>query len=445
MLKNYFKIALKVMMRKKFFSFISLFGISFTLMILMVVTAFLDIELGSHAPLTQQDKMVFLDRLELKLMIPDTNRIIDSTRNDGIVTLDTSYSYSERQRSMSASSLGYYYLNKYMSDIEAAEDYCIYSDRHTVDVFINSNKLTLSSSYVSASFWNIFDFQLVEGNFFGRTAIDNQEKVAVITQKTAKEYFGVDQGITGQEMILDDQHIKVVGIVKTPPSNQLFLSSGLFLPLTNINPRWLTSDDFLGGFRAAYLAASSAKRQAIKDEIKKKTAMVQLPNPEQYNRVNVITANFLENYAENLLNEGDPAKSSSIFLYSLGGLLLLFFILPTLNLVNINVSRILERSSEIGLRKAFGANANDILYQFVFENILLTFVGGIIGFLLALLLFFVINSSQVLPETILSFNYQVFFYSFLICLFFGILSGLIPAYKMSKIHIVNALKQNSNG
>ena len=122
--------------------------------------------------------------------------------------------------------------------------------------------------------------------------------------------------------------------------------------------------------------------------------------------------------------------------------IVLFFLLPTLNLINLNVSRIMERSSEIGVRKAFGASSKTILFQFVFENIILTIIGGIIGFTLALILIYVINDSQVLEDTILNFNFKVFIYSLLICLFFGILSGLIPAWRMSKVHIVNALKQN---
>jgi putative ABC transport system permease protein len=94
------------------------------------------------------------------------------------------------------------------------------------------------------------------------------------------------------------------------------------------------------------------------------------------------------------------------------------------------------------VRKAFGASSKTILFQFVFENIILTIIGGIIGFALALILIYVINDSQVLEDTLLRFNYTVFLYSLVICLFFGILSGLIPAWRMSRVHIVAALKQN---
>ncbi|MEO0338783.1 MAG: FtsX-like permease family protein, partial [Bacteroidota bacterium] len=91
---------------------------------------------------------------------------------------------------------------------------------------------------------------------------------------------------------------------------------------------------------------------------------------------------------------------------------------------------------------AFGAHSSTILFQFVFENVILTFLGGIIGLVLAIVLLNIINSSNALGEISLGFNVRVFIYSFLICLTFGILSGIIPAYRMSRLHISNALKQN---
>ena len=55
-------------------------------------------------------------------------------------------------------------------------------------------------------------------------------------------------------------------------------------------------------------------------------------------------------------------------------------LLPTVNLININVSRIMERASEIGVRKAFGASSRTLVGQFIVENLILTLVGGAVGF-----------------------------------------------------------------
>jgi putative ABC transport system permease protein len=115
-------------------------------------------------------------------------------------------------------------------------------------------------------------------------------------------------------------------------------------------------------------------------------------------------------------------------------------LLPTLNLVNINITRIMERSSEIGVRKAFGASSRTLVYQFIVENIILTLLGGIIGFILSVIVIEIINSANLIPNLVLSVNLTVLGIGVLICLFFGLLSGVYPAWRMSKLNVVTALK-----
>ena len=122
------------------------------------------------------------------------------------------------------------------------------------------------------------------------------------------------------------------------------------------------------------------------------------------------------------------------------GLGLLFLLLPALNLININVSRTLERASEIGVRKAFGATAGRLVGQFLVENIFLTLLGGVLGLGLAAGVLALLNGSHFLPYSQFELNGRVYAVALGIVLFFGILSGAYPAYKMSKLQAVKALK-----
>ena len=122
------------------------------------------------------------------------------------------------------------------------------------------------------------------------------------------------------------------------------------------------------------------------------------------------------------------------------GLGLLFMLLPALNLVNINVSRTLERSAEIGVRKAFGATAGTLAGQFLLENIFLTLLGGALGLGLAAGALHLLNGSHFLPYSAFALNGRVFGVGLGAVLFFGVLSGAYPAYKMSKLTAVKALK-----
>lgn len=442
MLKNYFKLAIKVLGRRKFFTFISLFGISFTLMILMLVTAFLDNELGSSRPLSEKDKMVLLPRLIMKKIENDTVPQVDSMMVDGVMRYDTTYTYEDRQSSYSSSSISYSFLDKYMRSMDGAKLESFFSTGSAFDVFVNNNKLSLDAIYADDVYWQIFDFKLLEGRFFQKRAVDNQEQVIVITKKTAREYFGKESGVVGELLNLDGKNYEVIGIVDAPKRNFSWVVADVFLPYTNLPGRDLKSEGFHGGFRAVFLADKPTTRDRIKEAILHKAGQINMPNPEDYNILQLSPMTFREQYAQSIYYKEDPGKSLMVVFAAISGLLILFILLPTLNLVNINISRILERSSEIGVRKAFGAHSRNILFQFVFENVILTFIGGIIGFILATVLINIINESKVLGEIELRFNGSVFFYSFLIVMVFGILSGIIPAWRMSKLHIANAIKQN---
>jgi len=135
-----------------------------------------------------------------------------------------------------------------------------------------------------------------------------------------------------------------------------------------------------------------------------------------------------------------PESGFTKFMLMISLAILLFMLLPTINLVNINITRIMERSSEIGVRKAFGASSNTLVYQFIIENLILTGIGGVLGVLFSGMALYFINQSNWLDGLHLTLNFTVLFYGLIACVIFGILSGVYPAWRMSKLAIVKALK-----
>lgn len=444
MFSNYFKLAIKVLGRRKFFTFISLFGISFTLMVLMLMTSFLQTELGKNKPLTEKQRMVFMDRCNIAFIQQDTIYEIDSALVEGTMvydTLDTRIEDNETSSSMSA--VGYKLLDEHLRDLEMAEDYTFFSPNTTYDLFVSNKKLTLNAVHTDAGYWRIFDFEFVEGQPYLQQQVDNQELVAIINTETREAYFGTDNDVVGKEIELDRKHFKVIGVVEKPTSSIGFLNGDVYLPLTHLSSETLASTDLTGDFLATFTTETPTKRQELKDEIKQLAANYQMPNPEDYNHLFIVGKTFEDMYATQLIqNDREPEQSTKTMTWILFSLLSLFVLIPTLNLININLSRILERSDEIGVRKAFGATSNNILTQFVFENVILTLVGGLIGFTLAIISFNILNGSKALGDVILKFNVKIAIISLLITIIFGVLSGIIPALRMSKVHIINALKQN---
>jgi putative ABC transport system permease protein len=100
----------------------------------------------------------------------------------------------------------------------------------------------------------------------------------------------------------------------------------------------------------------------------------------------------------------------------------------------------MERASEIGVRKAFGAPSRTLIGQFLVENILLTLIGGAIGFLLSILVLRGIAQSGLVANAQFSVNLRVFAYGAVLAVVFGLISGVYPAWRMSRLNPVQALK-----
>ena len=92
------------------------------------------------------------------------------------------------------------------------------------------------------------------------------------------------------------------------------------------------------------------------------------------------------------------------------------------------------------MRKAFGARRAPLVWQFVLENVILTLIGGVGAFLLAIAVVAWINRSGLMPHADLAVNLRVFAYGMVVAAFFGVFSGAYPAWRMSRLDPVTALR-----
>ncbi len=444
MISNYIKLAWRILGRKKFFTFISLFGISFTLGILMVILSFLQSELGTDKPLTYKNDFVYLNTLSLKTDFFDTIVSIDTTFLNDEMVLDSSFEIKGTGSMNWNSELNNGIAEEYLSDLESAEEVSIFIPSSEHDVYVNGVKQTFSALYGDPSYWNIIDHQMLEGRVFDQKEMDAVAKVLVVSDKSAENYFGTKEGVLGKEMFIDGTNYKVIGMYAHTGKIMPYVSPDIVIPYTNAN---LDNQDsfYHGFFNVLYKKKKGVSADKLKEEIVYAATRIPMDHPskpEGYEDIVFRPNTYDEDYAQAIYYEREASKSYSIMKWIIISLIAFFVILPTLNLINLNVSRIMDRSSEIGVRKAFGAHRGNIISQFIIENIVQTILGGLIGFGLALALINMINKGGYLMNARLELSPKFFMYSFLVTILFGILSGLLPAYKMSKLQIVNALKEN---
>ncbi len=411
MFKNYLLMASKVFMRRKLFTAISLVCIMLTLTVLLVVTALLNMAFYPTGVEGKSDR--FLQ--------------VGVIRSEG----------GANGRNVRTSPLGYKTIDKYLRQVKGVETVAAVSHPTTVSVYQDGRANALLMRRADAAYWKILDFKVLSGRVPTAEDVANGRLVAVINQSTANKLFRGAQAV-GQPMRIGDQQFTVIGVV----ADELHLNalSDIWAPVTTY-PSTDYKHQYFGEFNALLLAKSPADLPAIKLEVERIAKTVVMDDPKKWHTTKFWGDSKIDFAARMLLDNVNQADSGAgLLLTILASLMLLFMLLPALNLVNLNTGRIMERSSEIGVRKAFGATNGQLVGQLVVENILLCIAGGLLSLVCTAGVLMWLEGSGLIPYLKVSLDWSVFAIGLIITIIFGVMSGVIPALKMARLDPVVALK-----
>ncbi|RYY20714.1 MAG: FtsX-like permease family protein, partial [Sphingobacteriaceae bacterium] len=286
-------------------------------------------------------------------------------------------------------------------------------------------------------FFSFFSFPLVTGN--KATVLQNPGSV-VLTETTAKKYFGSSSNAMGKVITIDKVlPLKVTGIAKDAPSDS-HLDFNLVVPLENYKNRgWMTGWINNGIYTYVLLSPTVTKAQLEK----------QLPHfinkymgpllKETGFHFELTLTPFKDIYFENAsfdgVKHGDKAVVY-VFL-SIAGLILL---IACINFMNLSTVRAAERSKEVGMRKVMGALRNNLIGQFMGESVLLTAISCLLAVLLLLLTLPWYNQLLGYSLTVSWTSWPVYAFLFAVILVVGMLAGSYPALFLSAFSPVQALK-----
>jgi putative ABC transport system permease protein len=408
MIKNYIKTAIKVLGRRKFFTFISLFGITLTLVVLMVATAILDNVFEPRPPESRFERALVVEEIMLKG--PEA-------------TMNTQP--------------GYGFLDRYLRGLPGAENISFFTLSGRVALYQRGQKIESHIRRTDGAYWQILDFTFVEGAPFTEDDNANGRFVAVITTQMRKQLFG-NAAAAGRTIDVDGQRFRVVGVVEPVTINRHYGFSEIWAPIRTLKSRAYEKET-VGNFQAAVLAKSAADFPKLRAAFQERLDGYVFED-KMFDRIYAGLDTKFEAQARDMFGQDFGEYRTLMLRAILIGAALLFITLPTLNLVSINLSRIMERASEIGVRKAFGASSRSLVGQFVVENIVLTLIGGLAGFLLTIVAIQGLNRLDVIPFATFDLNVRVFAYGLGLAVVFGIFSGVYPAWRMSRMHPVNALR-----
>lgn len=417
MLRNYLLTAYKVFMRRKLFTAINLACIVLTLVVLMVITALLE---TAFYPTGVEGKSArFLQVYGIR-----------SESADG----------ADRKTTL----MGYKSIDKYLKPMQGVERVSAFTTTTAVSVYQGGRVSELDMRHVDANYWKILDFAVLAG----RLPNDDDDRagrpVAVLNATTARKLFAGTGGAggvavaLGQTIDVGGQNLQVIGVVADVMHINAY--ADIWAPLSTF-PSTDYQNELTGNYAAMLLAKSPDDLPRIRRDVERIAKTYVTDDPKTYPVTLFWADSKVDVFARQLFDNQSHADSGAGTLLALiGGAMLAFMLLPALNLVNLNMGRVLERSAEIGVRKAFGATGAQLVGQLVVENIVLCLAGGLLALACTQGILHWLAATQLIPYLEVGINPTVFACGLLLALVFGLLSGVIPAWKMSRLDPVHALK-----
>src|SRR3989338_5874977 len=266
----------------------------------------------------------------------------------------------------------------------------------------------------------VLNLKMQYGRSYKKTDVDKRNKVIVIGPELAKKLFDDFEGALGEDIKIEDQRYKIIGISEAKGGGGLGGSnfdSFVYMPYTaglSFNPD--------KKFFALYVSAKSedvyelAKRD-IQRILERRYESGDFSVLEQTDLLNVINSVF---------------GAINTVLVMIGAISL---IVGGIGIMNIMYVSVVERTKEIGVRRAVGATRNNILIQFLTEAVLLSLIGGIGGIIISIVFVLLINSYFPAQINILSI-----IIAFVVSTLIGIIFGVVPARKAANMSPIEAIR-----
>jgi len=286
---------------------------------------------------------------------------------------------------------------------------------------------SLTAYGTTPAYYEIEGLKLTMGRFLKDTDVDNASCVCVLSYDTATELIGYVDCI-GEEISLDGMKYTVVGVLSEEESLMTSMNFGAltaYIPYTSLMrlSSSVTADVTTFVLSAADGATVAQAETAISDILYERF---------QYDE---------DAYSVNSLNVMEDAMSSitSILSILLGGIAGISLIVGGIGIMNIMLVTVTERTREIGIRKAIGANRGTILRQFLMEAVVLCMLGCAIGIFLS---WCILRIAAVVASSLsmrFALNGTVVLIAVGFCFFIGVVFGLYPANKAAKMKPIDAL------
>lgn len=275
---------------------------------------------------------------------------------------------------------------------------------------------------VGPEFFTARNIQVVEGRAINSRDTDGLNRVIMVDTKAREKFFKNKADIIGEIVDVNGNPYKVVGVYESPIPEQYRSEDGEMLM-----PRTVISMMF-GNREIEQLAVVASDPEKISETGRLAAETLTKAKKLEDGQYNINDFSDYEKEVDTVIN------LMTLFIGSIAGISLLVGGIGVMNIMLVSVT---ERTREIGLRKAIGATRGRILLQFLIESMTLTSIGGLVGIGLAIIGAMMVSKWSPITATV---SPIVIIIGVGFSAFIGIIFGILPANKASKLSPIDALR-----
>ncbi len=304
----------------------------------------------------------------------------------------------------------------------------VYSQKYNVTVNSGNNFYEAPTEGVGLDYLNINNDQILVGRNFSRNDMQHRKEVAVIGLKAAEALFGKNSSYINKSFRLYKKKYTVIGVLANK-NRELIAQLGI--DTYDINGRVLIPytvyQSIMGSKDVHTLQAEAVSMDKTHEASKQLEDFLQRSHGGRFKYTTETMDGWInqaKSYLRNISLIGLFVASVSLLVGGMG-------------IMNIMSTSVIERTREIGVRKAIGAQNQDILFQFLMEATYVSTIGGFIGLLLGIIAVYI---ASVVSHYELEPSWGMAFIAIVVSMIVGIVSGFYPAYRAAKLRPVDALR-----
>ena len=286
---------------------------------------------------------------------------------------------------------------------------------------------------VTPDYQAAYSLKVGNGSFISQDDYDGYQRVAVIGPNVASDLFG-DSDPWGETIRIGNTVVTVVGVLESKGQSFGSTDDAVLVPLSTLQQfaaRQLTTT---GQHIVSSVVISVAEKSSIDTAIADVTSVLQYRHNIDSTDPTVSNDFTITSQQDLVSTIADTTRNITLLLGAIAAISLL---VGGIGVMNIMLVSVLERTREIGIRKALGAKERDIWIQFLVEAASLTFAGGIIGVIIGAAGSFILGQTGTMT-TLITANVVILAVSVSVAI--GVFFGFYPAWNASRLNPIEALR-----